>query len=181
MSSATRSKPRRHAVFFDRDGVLNVDYGYVFEPSRLQWRPTAIEAIQRLNARNVLTFVVTNQSGVARGMFGEEDVRAFHDHMQEALARAGARIDAFRYCPHHPEGKIARFRKTCDCRKPAGGMIRDLLAEYDLDPRECHLFGDKASDLEAAASQNVVATLVKDEDYLLHLVQRWEDACVWPA
>lgn len=161
----------RRAVFFDRDGVLNVDFGYVIEPSRLAWRPSAPEAVKLLNEQGVLVFVVTNQSGVARGLFGEADVGAFHAHMQAELARLGARIDAFRYCPHHPEGAVPAFRRTCVCRKPAAGMVRDLLREYALEPALCHLFGDKPSDLEAAAAAGVSATLVKREDRLLDLVR----------
>ena len=161
----------RSAVFFDRDGVLNVDFGYVFEPSRLVWRPTVAEAVRLLNDRGVLVFVVTNQSGVARGLFGEAQIKAFHAHMQADLARVGARIDAFRYCPHHPEGVVAAFRQICECRKPAPGMIRDLLGEYALRPSACHLFGDKPSDLEAAASAGVTATLVTDTVPLVELVR----------
>jgi D-glycero-D-manno-heptose 1,7-bisphosphate phosphatase len=159
-------------MFFDRDGVLNVDFGYVFEPSRLVWRPTALEAVKLLNDQGVLVFVVTNQSGVARGIFGESDVAAFHAHMQRDLAQVGAHIDAFRYCPHHPEGVVAAFRQICACRKPAAGMICDLLREYAVDPARCHLWGDKPSDLEAAASAGVAATLVKENDQLLDLVRR---------
>ena len=161
----------RRAVFFDRDGVLNVDFGYVFEPSRLVWRPTAPEAVKLLNNQGVLVFVVTNQSGVARGLFGEDEVRDFHAHMQAELARQGAHVDAFRYCPHHPEGVVAAFRRTCECRKPAAGMIRELLREYTLEPAHCHLFGDKLSDLEAAAAAGVAATRVKRDDRLLDLVR----------
>lgn len=162
----------RRAAFFDRDGVLNVDFGYVSEPARLVWRATAVESVKLLNERGILVFVVTNQSGVARGLFDEDDVRVFHAHMQAGLARAGAHVDDFRYCPHHPEGIVAAFRRECECRKPAGGMIRDLLREYVLDPNMCHLFGDKASDLEAAASEGVAGTIVKADDRLVDLVRR---------
>ncbi len=163
------SHPR--AVFFDRDGVLNVDYGFVFEPSRLTWRPTAVQAVKWLNDQGVLVFVVTNQSGVARALYTQADVDAFHAHMQAELGRAGARIDAFRHCPHHPEASVPAFRRECDCRKPAPGMIRDLLQAYALAPGACHLFGDRESDLAAAAAAGVAATLVRAEDALLDLVQ----------
>jgi D-glycero-D-manno-heptose 1,7-bisphosphate phosphatase len=162
----------RRAAFLDRDGVLNVDFGYVAESSRLVWRATAVEAVKWLNARGILVFVVTNQSGVARGLFAEADVLAFHAHMQSELARSGAHIDAFQYCPHHPEGVVDTYRRTCECRKPAAGMIRDLLLAYALDPTACHLFGDKPSDLEAAVAAKVPAKLVKEDDRLLDLVQR---------
>ena len=158
-------------MFFDRDGVLNVDFGYVFEPARLVWRPTAIEAVKWLNGRNYLVFVVTNQSGVARGLYGEAEIDAFHAHMQAELAVVGARIDAFRHCPHHPEGVVPAYRRDCECRKPAAGMIRELLQTYALAPGACHLFGDKGSDLAAAAAAGVAATLVRKEDALLDIVR----------
>jgi D-glycero-D-manno-heptose 1,7-bisphosphate phosphatase len=162
----------RRAAFLDRDGVLNVDFGYVAESSRLVWRTTAVEAVKWLNARGILVFVVTNQSGVARGLFAKADVVAFHAHMRSELARSGAHIDAFQYCPHHPEGVVDAYRRACECRKPAAGMIRDVLLAYALDPSACHLFGDKPSDLEAAVAAKVPAKLVKEDDRLLDLVQR---------
>jgi len=161
----------RRAVFFDRDGVLNVDFGYVHDPARLVWRPTAVAAVKWLNEQEILVFVVTNQSGVARGLFGEDAVRSFHAHMQLDLARAGAHVDDFRYCPHHPQGVVLAFRRACECRKPKGGMIRDLIRDYALDPKNCRLFGDKPSDLEAAAAAGVAATLVEDNDQLLDLLR----------
>ena len=159
------------AAFFDRDGVLNVDVGFVYEPARLIWRPTAIEAVKWLNDNDILVLVVTNQSGVARGFYTEADIGAFHAHMQGELARVGARVDAFRHCPHHPEGAVAAYRRECDCRKPAPGMIRDLLQDFALAPQACRLFGDRDSDLAAAAAAGVPGMLVREPDRLLDLVQ----------
>ena len=163
------SSPRR-ACFFDRDGVLNEDTGYVFKAADFHWRPTAKAAVKRLNENGILVFVVTNQSGVARGFYAEEDIRALHAHMQGELAREGAHIDAFRYCPHHPEGIIAAYKIGCDCRKPGSGMIRDLLAAYGLDPGRCRMFGDRESDLEAGTGAGVVSELVTDARPLIDLV-----------
>ena len=91
--------------------------------------------------------------------------------MQAELGRAGARIDAFRHCPHHPNGVVPAYRRECDCRKPEPGMIRDLLQAYALAPSACRLFGDRASDLAAAKAAGVAATLVREEDALVDLVQ----------
>jgi D-glycero-D-manno-heptose 1,7-bisphosphate phosphatase len=159
------------AVFFDRDGVLNVDAGFVFRPEDFVWRETAVEAVKWLNSRGVKVFVVTNQSGVARGFYGEEDVRGLHDHMQARLAEAGAHVDAFRYCPHHPQATVAAFRRECACRKPRSGMIDDLLAEWGLDAAQCLLFGDRETDMEAARGAGVGGVLVAHDRPLIEIVQ----------
>ncbi|MGE3302106.1 MAG: UDP-2,4-diacetamido-2,4,6-trideoxy-beta-L-altropyranose hydrolase [Hyphomonadaceae bacterium] len=146
---------RRGAVFFDRDGVLNVDHGYVSERARFQWMPGAREAVKLANEAGLYAFVVTNQSGVGRGKYTEEDVRALHDFMAEELAEVGARIDAFSYCPDHPEAEIARYRRVSPRRKPAPGMLLDLIAEWPVDTARSLMVGDKASDMAAAAAAGV--------------------------
>jgi D-glycero-D-manno-heptose 1,7-bisphosphate phosphatase len=163
------AKPRR-AVFFDRDGVLNIDTGYVWRPEKFLWRPTAKATIKRLNDRGILVFVVTNQSGVARGFYTEDDVRALHAHVQAELAQEGAHVDDFRFCPHHPDGKVEPYRRECDCRKPASGMILDLIAAWNVDPALSRMFGDKDSDLEAGLGAGVTSHLVTDEQPLIELV-----------
>ncbi len=159
------------AAFFDRDGVLNIDSGYVHRREDFVWRPSAVESVKWLNARGVLVLVATNQSGVARGLYGEEDVQDLHAHMQEALARAGAHVDAFRYCPHHPEGSVGLYRRDCACRKPRSGMIEDLLQTFGLRPVQCVLFGDRPSDLEAGRGAGVRSVLVTDERPLIEIVR----------
>ena len=163
----------RRAVFFDRDGVLNVDKGYVYKTEDFVWRDTAIEAIKLLNDRGVLVFVATNQSGVARGFYCEDDVRRLHAHIQGELARKGARIDDFRYCPHHPDAVIDAYRGDCACRKPRDGMIRDLLEQWRVDPGASILFGDKPSDVEAGASAAVPSTLVDGAWPLIDLIREY--------
>ena len=163
------STPRR-ACFFDRDGVLNEDTGYVFRAADFHWRPTAKATIKRLNDNGILVFVVTNQSGVARGFYAEADVDVLHAHMQAELAREGAHIDAFRFCPHHPEGDVAAYKISCACRKPGSGMILDLLAAHDLDPDHCRMFGDRDSDLEAGIGAGVASELVTEARPLIDLV-----------
>ena len=158
-------------MFFDRDGVLNVDTGYVFRAEDFVWRETAIESVKWLNDRGILVFVVTNQSGVARGYYVEEDVRTLHDHMQEALRGAGAHVDEFRFCPHHPDGTIEAFRLECACRKPRSGMIAELIAKWELTPENCLMFGDRDSDIEAARGAGVPGRLVADDRPLIELVR----------
>jgi D,D-heptose 1,7-bisphosphate phosphatase len=141
---------RRPAVFFDRDGVLNHDSGYTFETSKLQWIDGAREAIKAVNDAGYFAFVVTNQSGVARGLYEESHVQALHRWMADDMATIGAHIDAFEYCPDHPDGTIERYRRVSDRRKPAPGMITDLLSRFPVNTGASILIGDKPSDLEAA-------------------------------
>jgi D-glycero-D-manno-heptose 1,7-bisphosphate phosphatase len=141
---------RRPAVFFDRDGVLNHDTGYTFEAHRLKWIDGAREAVKAVNDAGCFAFVVTNQSGVARGLYEEDHVQALHRWMADEMAATGAHIDAFEFCPDHPDGIVERYRRISDRRKPAPGMITDLLGRFAVDAGRSILIGDKASDLEAA-------------------------------
>jgi D-glycero-D-manno-heptose 1,7-bisphosphate phosphatase len=138
-------------VLFDRDGVLNVDHGYVGEPQRLQWTTGAGRAVAALNRSGVLAIVVTNQSGVARGFFDLAAVEALHAHMQADLALEGAWIDAFYVCPFHADACVESFRHPDHPdRKPNPGMILRAIADWDIDPARAMMIGDKDSDLEAA-------------------------------
>jgi D-glycero-D-manno-heptose 1,7-bisphosphate phosphatase len=145
----------RPAVFFDRDGVLNEDSGYLFEVCKLRWIDGAREAVKVANDAGYLVFVVTNQSGVARGLYEETHVEALHKVMRDDLARIGAHIDAFEYCPYHPEAVIERYRRVSHRRKPAPGMINDLLERFPVDVSRSILIGDKATDLEAARAAGI--------------------------
>ena len=114
-----QTRQRQPAAFLDRDGVLNVDHGYTFRPEELELLPTAAAAVRCLNAAGYIVIVVTNQAGVARGYYTEDAVKAFNAHMRDVLQAQGARIDAFYYCPHHPDGSVKELAIRCDCRKPA--------------------------------------------------------------
>ena len=145
----------RPAAFLDRDGVINVDHGYVFEPTRLEFTPTAIEGIRLLNQAGYPVLVVTNQSGVARGMYGVAEVEAFHAHMNAALGEAGAHVDAFYYCPYHPDGTVADYAIEHEDRKPGIGMIRRAMRDWDVRAEGSFLIGDKQSDLDAASAAGI--------------------------
>ena len=141
----------RPAVFFDRDGVLNHDAGYVHTPEAFAWTDEAVEAVRQVNDAGWLAFVVTNQSGIARGYYGPEDVTRLHQWMQHELGRHGAHIDAYYYCPHHPEARVEAYRHPDPPdRKPNPGMILRALGEWPVDLPRSIMVGDKASDLEAA-------------------------------
>lgn len=141
---------RRPALFLDRDGVINRDLGYVGTLSRFQWTEGARRALREAAERGVQVFVVTNQSGIGRGFYSEDDLGRLHAWMTAEIRAAGGTIDDWRFCPHHPEATVAAYRRVCTCRKPAPGMITDLLAGWGIDPAAALLVGDRESDLEAA-------------------------------
>src|SRR5262245_18465428 len=161
----------RPAVFLDRDGVLNVDHGYVHRPEQVEWVPGAIESVRRLNGLGYRVVVVTNQAGVAHGHYGEDSVFALHAWMRDELAAQGARIDAFYYCPYHPEGRVEQFRKSHIDRKPGPGMILRAFSDLAIDREGSFLIGDKESDIAAARAAGIPGFLFGGGD-LLDFVER---------
>ncbi|MDO9411059.1 MAG: D-glycero-beta-D-manno-heptose 1,7-bisphosphate 7-phosphatase [Pseudolabrys sp.] len=155
ITGGTRFSSKRPAAFLDRDGVLNVDHGYVHAVDKLDWVAGAPQAVKLLNDAGYHVIVVSNQSGVARGYFDEAAVKAFHAHMQAALAAHGAKIDAFYYCPHHPDGSVEKLAVHCRCRKPGIGMLEQAAREWPIDVGASFMIGDKESDMQAAAAFNV--------------------------
>ncbi len=155
----------RPALFLDRDGVLNEDRGYVHRWEDFRWIPGAREAVAAFNARDWWVFVVTNQSGVGRGYYPEDDVHALHARMLEELAAAGARIDAFYQCPFHPEALEDRYRHPDPPdRKPNPGMLLRAMAEWPVDTARSVMVGDKAIDVEAGRRAGVRALLFPGGD-----------------
>lgn len=154
-----RERLRRPAVFFDRDGVLNHNTGYAFEPDKLQWIDGACEAVKAVNDAGYFAFVITNQSGIARGYYEEHHVVTLHRWMADEMALIGAHIDAFEYCPDHPDGTVARYSRVSDRRKPAPGMIADLVKRFPIDMTRSMVIGDKPSDMEAARAAGIAGHL----------------------
>jgi D-glycero-D-manno-heptose 1,7-bisphosphate phosphatase len=155
----------RAAVFLDRDGVLNVDHGYVHQVEHLEWVPGAQAAVARIKALGLLAIVVTNQSGVARGYYDEAAVAAVHDAMQDDLAKAGGRIDAFYSCPFLHDAVIERYRHPDHPdRKPNPGMLLRAMADWSIDPARALMIGDKESDLEAARRAGITGVLFPGGD-----------------
>lgn len=167
---------RRPAVFFDRDGVLNHDKGYTHRVEDFRWCLGAVEAIRTFNAQGYYVFVVTNQGGIAHGFYDEKAVQDLHAWMNNDLAPHGAHIDAFYYCPHHPQGKRAGYAVECDCRKPGTGMIRAALREWPVDKSGSILIGDKQSDVDAATAAEIRAVLWNGGD-----LAAWAQDIVAPA
>ncbi|MBY0227254.1 MAG: HAD-IIIA family hydrolase [Hyphomicrobium sp.] len=146
---------RRHrpAAFFDRDGVLNLDTGYAHRPADLRWMNNAEAAVRYLNDRGYFVFVVTNQAGVAKGLYDESAVVAFHNVMQQHLLERGAHIDAFYYCPYHSDALVPQYRiSEHPDRKPAPGMILRAGREWPIIVESSFLIGDQKTDLEAATA-----------------------------
>ncbi len=147
-----KSSIKRKAVFFDRDGVLNINKGYVHRRGDFEWIPGAQKTICFLKKAGYLVFVVTNQGGVARGYYQEKDIQRLHQWMNLELAKIGTGIDRFYYCPHFAEGVITRYRKVCNCRKPSPGMILQAFDEWSIERSGSFLVGDQETDLQAAAN-----------------------------
>jgi D,D-heptose 1,7-bisphosphate phosphatase len=148
---------RRRALFLDRDGVINVEHGYVGTRDRFEWMPGACEAVRAATDAGWHVFVITNQSGVARGLYDEAAVMALHGWMTDEVRRAGGTIDDIRYCPFHPDGVVPAYRKVSDWRKPAPGMLLDLVRAWEVERDRCLLIGDQDSDMAAAAAAGIRA------------------------
>lgn len=164
-------KMARPAIFFDRDGVLNVDAGYTHRKEDFRWLGDAREAILYANDHGYNVFVVTNQAGIARGYYKEDAVRSLHQYMQQDLASIGAHIDDFALCPHHPGGKVPELSVACNCRKPQPGMIKDLIAKWPIDRQRSLMVGDKQSDMLAGERSGLRTHLFTPEQSLYAIVR----------
>jgi D-glycero-D-manno-heptose 1,7-bisphosphate phosphatase len=145
----------RKALFLDRDGVLNVDHGYVGSRDRFEWTEGALDAIRHATDNGWHVFIVTNQSGVARGLYSEDAVRQLLDWMADEARAAGGTIDDVRFCPFHPDAQIAAYRQDHPWRKPLPGMLLDLIRAWDLDPQNAVMVGDQETDMQAARAAGV--------------------------
>ena len=167
----------RNVLFLDRDGVINVDVGYLSDPAQLEFIPGAIEAMKEAQTRGYDIIVVTNQSGVARGYYTEEDVQALHAEMSRRLEAEGVHILAYYYCPHHPEGTVEEYKKACACRKPNPGMLTKAIEEWHVDVDGSFLVGDKPSDVEAAEAIGMRAYPFEEDNLMTFLtpIFAWEE------
>ena len=151
----------RPAVFLDRDGTLIEDVGYLYRLDQITLFPWTVDVIRALNRADLAVVVVTNQSGIARGLFTEAFIDETHRHLSARLAAGGARIDAYYYCPHHPDGVVDAYRQRCDCRKPASGLVDRAVRDLDLDPARSFVVGDKWVDIGLARAAGARGILVR--------------------
>lgn len=158
------SMARRPAVFLDRDGVLIEDTGWPHKPEEARWITGAPAAVKRLNDAGYFVFVVTNQAGVAKGFYPEAQVGVMHDWMSAELAAVGAHVDAWEYCPNHPDAPLEKYRLNCRRRKPNPGMIEDLLAAWPVSAAGSFLVGDRATDVAAARAAGIVGHIFSGGD-----------------
>ncbi len=157
----TTEDKRQTAVFLDRDGTINEEVGYLDRMEKLRLLPGAAEAIRLINESGMKAVVVTNQSGVARGIFDEAFVDEVHAHLREMLGEQGAFLDGVYFCPHHPTEGRGRYLRSCDCRKPAPGLLLRAAQELSLDPERSTMIGDTLKDIETAARIGVRGLLVR--------------------
>ena len=147
-------------IFLDRDGTINEEVDFLSSPENLHLLPRSAEAIHEFNALGFKVFIVTNQSGIARGRFTEKQLHDIHEALLSRLAEHNAHIDAIYYCPHHPDGSEPQFRTDCDCRKPQPGMILKAVREFSIDLPRSFVVGDRLIDIQMGNAVGVPAILV---------------------
>ena len=150
----------KKAIFLDRDGTINVEKDYIYKSEDLVFEEGTIEALKTFKNLGYILIVVSNQSGIARGYFTEEDLNIFNNNMNEILKKNGIEITEFYCCPHHPDG-IGEYKKVCECRKPNNKMIEDAIKKYNIDREKSYMIGDKTSDIGAGLKSNLKTILVK--------------------
>ncbi len=149
------------AVFIDRDGTMNIEAGYIDHPDNFSLYPFVSQAVRLLNAHGFLVIVLTNQAGVGRGYFGEDNVETLHSKMRSELSKGGAKLDAVYYCPHHTSSKDPKYAVDCGCRKPKTGMVDKALSELPVDTERMFIIGDKMSDIKLGKKTGCRTYLVK--------------------
>ncbi|MBQ3438121.1 MAG: D-glycero-beta-D-manno-heptose 1,7-bisphosphate 7-phosphatase [Fusobacterium sp.] len=151
----------KKAIFLDRDGTINVEKDYIYKIEDLEFEKGTIEALKTFKKMGYLLIVITNQSGIARNYFSEEDLHKFNQNMNNILKENEAEIDNFYFCPHHPEHGIGEYKKVCSCRKPNNKLIEDAIEYYNIDRENSYMIGDKFSDIQAGLKSNLKTVLVK--------------------
>lgn len=163
--------PRR-ALLLDRDGVINLNHGYVHTPERTDWVPGIFELVAEAHRQAMLVVVVTNQAGIGRGYYSEDEFLAYAAWMHLQFAERGTPLLATFWCPHHPEAGSGEYKIDCDCRKPNPGMLQAAAERFELDMQASWMIGDKPSDMEAAAAAGVGhRRLLVDPDDLAAITQ----------
>ena len=148
------------AIFLDRDGVINYDYGYVHKISEFKFIPNVLKTLQLLNELNMPMFIVTNQAGIARGFYDENDLFILHNYLLSIFEEKNIKIKEIFFCPHHENGKLPKYSYNCDCRKPKPGMILKAKEKYKLNLEQSFLIGDKFSDIQAGFNAGIKTNII---------------------
>ena len=151
---------KNKAVFLDRDGTINIEKGYLHKIEDFVLLPGAAEAVSEMNRLGYKVIVITNQSGIARGFYTEDDMQTLHSHMKDVLASKNAAVDAIYFCPHHPEAQVSRYRKDCGCRKPKAGLFIKAAEDFDIDFERSWAVGDRIRDILPAKQLGMKSALV---------------------
>ena len=154
------------AVFFDRDGTINVEKHYLYQIEEFEFREGAVELLKKYRELGYLLILITNQSGIARGYYSEEDMQKLHEFMQIELRKQNAQFDAIYYCPHHPNGKVEKYRMECNCRKPKKGLFEQAIKEWNINAAESIAVGDKERDIIPAKELGMRGYLVSESGRL---------------
>jgi len=154
-------KQRSKAIFLDRDGTINVDHDYVYKTDKYELIPNAIKGLKKFQKNGFKLIIITSQSGIGRGYYSENDMEKFNDHLLEDLKKNGIKIEEIYYCPHHPESKIEKYKKHCDCRKPGPVLFEKAKKEHNIDMENSYVIGDKTSDILAGNKVGLKTILVK--------------------
>lgn len=177
MRHSSDTQPLRRAVFLDRDGTLNEEVGYICDAAQFRLYQFAAEAVRLIKEAGWLAVIITNQAGIARGLFNEEFLARLHEQMKAELSFAGAEIDAIYYCPHYPTEGEAPYRQECDCRKPKPGMLNQAAKDLHIDLSASVVIGDRFRDLAMAQAVGARSVLVLT-GYGREELER--DAAIWP-
>lgn len=142
-------------VFLDRDGTINKEINYLYKKENFEFIPKAPEAIKLFHDLGYKVIVITNQAGVARGLYTEKDIEVLHRYIDDLLSEKDTYMDAYYYCPHHPEGIIKKYSFVCDCRKPKAGLINKVIKDYNVDLKNSLMIGDKEIDIQTGKSSGI--------------------------
>jgi len=157
---------KKSAVFLDRDGTINYDYGYTYKFSDFKFRKNVIKGLKYLSKKKYLIFIVTNQAGIAKGKFKIKDLIKLHEQLKKKLWEKKIKISEIQYCPYHPNAIIKKYRKKSNFRKPGNLMIKKILSKWNIDLKKSFMLGDKISDKLAAKKSNLYFQYAKEDFYL---------------
>jgi D-glycero-D-manno-heptose 1,7-bisphosphate phosphatase len=180
-SAAIAKGPLRKAAFLDRDGVINIDHGYLYQPEQFDFIDGVFDACRHLQNLGYLLIVVTNQSGIARGYYTEHQFALLTSWMKQQFTAQGIKIDAVYYCPHHLEKGQNPYNIDCDCRKPRPGMFNQAIREYGIDPSHSLMLGDKAADMQAATAAGVARKVLVLSGQTLSDDDKQQADEIWPS